>query len=54
MGDLQGPGGRVVRSIHFDPAVSKDFLCWLAADRKTAVRITCLIGEIRRPVRQDR
>jgi toxin YoeB len=37
-----------VRSIHFDPDACEDFLYWLAADRKMAVRITRLIGEIQR------
>jgi toxin YoeB len=37
-----------VRSIHFDPAAWEDSLYWLAADRKMAVRITRLTGEIRR------
>ena len=37
-----------MRSIHFDPAAGEDFLYWLAVDRKMAVRITRLIGEIQR------
>ena len=37
-----------VRSINFDPDAWDDFLFWLAADRKTARRITRLIGEIQR------
>jgi toxin YoeB len=37
-----------VRSISFDPDAWEDFLYWLAADRKMAVRITRLIGEIQR------
>jgi toxin YoeB len=37
-----------VRSICFDSDAGEDFLFWLATDRKTARRITRLIGEIRR------
>jgi toxin YoeB len=37
-----------VSSIHFDPDASEDFLFWLATDRKTARRITRLLGEIQR------
>jgi toxin YoeB len=37
-----------VRSIHFDPGAWEDFLYWLGADRKMAIRITRLIGEIQR------
>jgi toxin YoeB len=37
-----------VRSISFDPAAWEDFQFWLASDRKTARRITRLIGEIQR------
>ena len=47
-GGTPGPGGRVVRSIHFDPDAWEDFLYWLGADRKMAIRITRLIGEIQR------
>lgn len=35
-----------MRSINFDPAAWEDFLFRLASDRKTARRITRLIGEI--------
>jgi len=34
--------------VSFDPDGWEDFLYWLAADRKTARRITRLIGEIQR------
>lgn len=37
-----------MRSIHFDPDAWEDFQFWLAADRKTARRITRLIAEIQR------
>lgn len=37
-----------MRSVNFDPDAWEDFLFWLAADRKTARRITRLIGEIQR------
>lgn len=37
-----------MRSIYFDPDAWEDFLYWLAADRKMAVRITRLIGVIQR------
>jgi toxin YoeB len=37
-----------VRSIHFDPDGCEDFLFWLGADRKRAIRITRLIAEIQR------
>ena len=37
-----------MRSIHLDPDAWEDFLSWLGADRKMAVRITRLIAEIRR------
>ncbi len=37
-----------MRSIHFDPDAWEDFLYWLAADRKMAVRIMRLIGKIQR------
>jgi toxin YoeB len=37
-----------VRSIQFDPDGWEDFLFWLGAGRKMAVRITRLISEIRR------
>jgi toxin YoeB len=37
-----------VSSINFDPDAWEDFLYWLASDRKTAPRITRLIGEIQR------
>jgi toxin YoeB len=37
-----------VRSIHFDADAGEDFLYWLASDRKTARRMTRLIGEIQR------
>jgi toxin YoeB len=37
-----------VRSIHFDSDAWEDFLFWLASDRKTARRITRLIGETQR------
>ena len=37
-----------VRSISFDPDAWEDFQFWLASDRKTARRITRLIGEIQR------
>jgi toxin YoeB len=35
-----------MRNIHFDPAAWEDFQHWLASDRKTARRITRIIGEI--------
>jgi len=37
-----------LRSIRFDPDGWDDFLYWLAADRKTARRVTRLIAEIQR------
>jgi len=37
-----------VRSVHFDSNAWEDFLFWLATDRKIALRITRLIGEIQR------
>ena len=37
-----------MRSINFDTDAWEDFLYWLASDRKTARRITRLIGEIQR------
>ncbi|WP_406058744.1 Txe/YoeB family addiction module toxin [Streptomyces sp. NBC_01077] len=37
-----------MRSVHFDPAAWEDFRFWLASDRKTARRITRLIGVIQR------
>lgn len=37
-----------MRSIRFDPDGWDDFLYWLAADRKTARRVTRLIAEIQR------
>ncbi|NLP98868.1 type II toxin-antitoxin system YoeB family toxin, partial [Mycobacterium tuberculosis] len=37
-----------MRSVNFDRDAWEDFLFWLAADRKTARRITRLIGEIQR------
>ncbi|GAA1900504.1 Txe/YoeB family addiction module toxin [Streptomyces sodiiphilus] len=37
-----------MRNVNFDPAAGEDFLFWLASDRKTARRITRLIGEIQR------
>ena len=37
-----------MRSISFDPDAWEDFQFWLASDRKTARRITRLIGEIQR------
>jgi len=37
-----------VRSIYFDADAWEDFLFWLATNRKTARRITRLIGEIQR------
>jgi toxin YoeB len=35
-----------VRSINFDADAWEDFLFWLASDRKTARRITRLVGVI--------
>ncbi|MFD4320406.1 hypothetical protein [Streptomyces sp. NPDC058548] len=40
-----------MRNVHFDPADWEDFLFRLSADRKTARRITRLIGEIQREVK---
>jgi len=37
-----------VRSIHFDPDTWEDFLYWLGADRRMAIRITWLIADIQR------
>lgn len=37
-----------MRRLRFDPAGWEDFVYWLAADIKTARRITRLIGEIQR------
>lgn len=37
-----------MRGVSFDPDGGEGFLYWLAADRKTARRITRLIGEIQR------
>ena len=37
-----------MRSVHFDPDGWEDFLFWLGADRKMAIRITRLIAEIQR------
>ncbi|MFH9955681.1 Txe/YoeB family addiction module toxin [Streptomyces roseolus] len=37
-----------MRSVHFGPAAGEDFLFRLSADRKTARRITRLVGEIQR------
>lgn len=35
-----------MRSVHFDPAAWEDFLFRLSSDRRTARRVTRLIGEI--------
>lgn len=37
-----------MRSIHFDPDAWEDFIYWLGADRKKAIRITRLVAEIQR------
>ncbi|MBT2472829.1 Txe/YoeB family addiction module toxin [Streptomyces sp. ISL-66] len=37
-----------MRGVSFDPDAWEDFLFWLTSDRKKAVRITRLIGEIQR------
>jgi toxin YoeB len=37
-----------MRSVHFDAAAWDDFLYWMGSDRRMAVRITRLIGEIQR------
>lgn len=37
-----------MRGIRFDPDGWEDFLYWLGADRKLAIRITRLISEIQR------
>jgi toxin YoeB len=37
-----------VRGVRFDPEAWKDFLFWLATNRKIARRIIRLIGEIQR------
>ncbi|MBT2404666.1 MULTISPECIES: Txe/YoeB family addiction module toxin [unclassified Streptomyces] len=37
-----------MRGVSFDPDGWEDFLFWLTSDRKRAVRITRLIGEIQR------
>jgi toxin YoeB len=37
-----------VRGINFDPDGWEDFMFWLAADRKKAIRSTRLIAEIQR------